>query len=453
MEELLPEALPPGTSLGSWQVHGRAGYGTYGAVYRAHKKGWRKGPLVALKLARFPEDLRFDREAELLARIQHPSVPRLLGRGTWTGSRAGERHPFLVMQWVEGLRLYEWAEDHPTRLDEAPRLLAQVARALAATHACQGLHRDVKGDNMMVNPQGQAFLMDFGCGTWKGVLSLTEGVLAPGTRIYRSPQALRFHWEHRRSRGVHYEATPADDVYALGVTAYRLCTGVYPPLATDPSLVSDDGRETLEVLVPPGRLAPMASELENLILRMLSENPQDRGSAAELAAALEAMAATARGEAKVSVGRGPPAMPPKRVRPPVALRGRGLALPMLAGCLAFGLLVLLSNHLNLEGVWAPPSVMGDGGTRGVADAAVEEVPILSMAPSSEPGGLHLEMPKEPLPGQRRPPCPGRQTIIRGGCWFEVARGTPPCGEGAYDWKGACYSPVLAPPRPNTSDTP
>jgi hypothetical protein len=116
-------------------------------------------------------------------------------------------------------------------------------------------------------------------------------------------------------------------------------------------------------------------------------------------------------------------------------------------------LVLLCGHLNLEGLWAPPSVMSDGGTRGVADAAVEDVPMLRMAPSSEPGGLHLEMPKEPLPGQRRPPCPGYQTNIRGGCWVEVARGTPPCGEGAYDWKGACYYPVFAPPRPNTSDTP
>ncbi|SET91406.1 serine/threonine-protein kinase [Stigmatella erecta] len=450
MDALLPEALPPGTRLGSWRVQGRAGYGTYGAVYRAHKKGWRKGPVVALKLARFPEDPRFDREAELLSRIQHPSVPRLLGRGTWSGSREGEAHPFLVMQWVEGLRLYDWAKDHPQPLDHAPRLLAQVARALAATHACQGLHRDVKGDNVMVSPDGRAFLMDFGCGTWKGAASLTEGVLAPGTRNYRSPQALRFHWDHRRSRGIHYEATPADDVYALGVTAYRLCTGVYPPLATDPSLVGDDGRETLEALVPPGRLTPMAPELEHLILRMLSENPQDRGSAVELAAALEAVAATS---GKVSASRGPRAMSLKRARPQVAWLGRGLALPMLAGCLAFGLIVLLAGHLNFERQWAPPSIMSDGGTRGVADAAVEELPASSWAPESEPEGVSLEMLKEPLPGQRRPPCPRDQINIRGGCWVEVAKVSPPCGEVFYDWKGSCYAPVAAPRRPSTSDNP
>jgi eukaryotic-like serine/threonine-protein kinase len=450
MDELLPEALPSGTPLGSWRVQGRAGYGTYGAVYRGHKKGWRKGPVVALKLARFPEDPRFDREAELLTRIRHPCVPRLLGRGTWSASQEGETHPFLVLQWVEGLRLYDWAMDHPQQLHLAPRLLAQVARALAATHACQGLHRDVKGDNVMVSHEGRAFLMDFGCGTWKGAASLTESVLAPGTRIYRSPQALRFHWDHRRSSGIHYEATPADDVYALGVTAYRLCTGVYPPLATDPSLVGDDGRETLEALVPPGRLIPMASELEHLILRMLAENPQDRGTAAEVAAALEDVVATS---GKVSARRGPPAMSPKRARHQVALLGNGLALPMLAGCLAFGLIVLLAGLLSLERQWAPPSIMDDGGTRGVADSAVEDLPASSWAPESEPQGVRLEMLKEPLPGQRRPPCPRAQVNIRGGCWVEVVKVSPPCGDGFYDWKGACYAPVAAPPRPNTSDSP
>ncbi|WP_225411771.1 serine/threonine-protein kinase [Stigmatella hybrida] len=453
MDTLLPEALPPGTPLGSWRVQGRAGYGTYGAVYLAHKKGWRKGPAVALKLARFPEDPRFDREAELLTRIQHPSVPRLLGRGRWRGSQEGEAHPFLIMQWVEGLRLYDWAKDHPQPLDHAPRLLAQVARALAATHACQGLHRDVKGDNVMVNSEGQAFLMDFGCGTWKGAASLTEGALAPGTRIYRSPQALRFHWDHRRSQGMHYEATPADDVYALGVTAYRLCTGVYPPLATDPSLVGDDGRETLEALVPPGTLTPMAPGLEHLILRMLSENPQDRGSAAELAAALDAVADSSKIGTHASVKVAAPVVLPRRARPAAKLSDYGMALPLVAISVTVGLLILVSGNLNLEGVWAPSSVMSDGGTRGVADAAMEEVLMSSMAPASKPGGLHLEMPKEPLPGQRRPPCLRSQINIRGGCWVEVARATPPCEEGSYDWKGACYAPAAALLRPSTSDTP
>ncbi|MDC0709611.1 serine/threonine-protein kinase [Stigmatella sp. ncwal1] len=461
MDELLPEALPPGTLLGAWEIEGRAGYGTYGAVYRAHRQGQTEGPPVALKLARHPNDLRFDREAELLTRIQHPGVPRLLGRGTWTGVPRGETHPYLVMQWVDGFGLYEWARKQPLTPCRMLRLLAQVARALAATHAAQGLHRDVKGDNILVTPSGQAFLLDFGCGTWEGAASLTDWILAPGTRHYRSPQALRFHWNHRKASAARYRATPADDVYALGVTAYHLSTGVYPPLATDPAIAGDDGRDTLEILVPPGRLAPLVPELEALILRMLSDNPQDRGSAAELATAMEAAAATFGAETEASERWAPPKKPMSQGRPVVPFGDRrppvpephpGEVWPWAVLPIAIGLLVLLSGNWNMARVWPPPSTFQDGGTGGVADAAVEELPVSITPQEPKPSRLSLDMPKEPLPGQRRPPCPDSQISIRGGCWVEL-RATPPCGEGAYAWKDACYYPVSSSQRPSTSDKP
>ncbi|ADO68156.1 serine/threonine-protein kinase [Stigmatella aurantiaca] len=451
MDERVPEALPEGTVLGLWKVDGRAGYGTYGAVYQAHRRRRLFSPPVALKLARYPNDLRFEREAELLSRIRHPGVPRLVGRGSWKGGPRGDTHPYVVMQWVEGIRLYDWAKKHPFTSRQALRLLAQVARALEATHAVQGLHRDMKGENVLVSPEGRAFLLDFGCGTWMGAAPLTEGLLAPGTKPYRSPQALRFHWNHRRSFNTHYQATPADDVYALGVTAYRLCTGIYPPLATDPSIVGDDGRDTQEVLVPPSQLKPLAPALERLILRMLSDRPQDRGSAGELAAAMEAVAAAAGAEADVPLD--PPSRSSDLPSPPMpeprrGENGLGVLLAMMMGSL-----VLMAEHVKWEGLWASPSLWEDGGTQGVADAALEASPTSSVEREPEPSGLSLEMLKEPLPGQRRPPCPRWQVSIRGGCWFEVLQASPPCGESAYDWKGACYSPVLAPPRPNTSDTP
>ncbi|MDC0709153.1 serine/threonine-protein kinase [Stigmatella sp. ncwal1] len=435
--------------LGSWEVDGRAGYGTYGVVYRAHRRGQTEGPPVALKLARHPNDWRFGREAELLSRIQNPCVPRLLGRGTWKGGPRRETHPYLVMQWVEGVRLYEWAKEHAPTPCQMLRVLAQVARALATTHAGQGLHRDVKGDNVLVSPEGQAFLMDFGCGTWKGATPLTEGLLAPGTRIYRSPQALRFHWNHRRSTVPRYEATPADDVYALGVTAYRLCTGVYPPIATDPSIAGDEGRDTLEVLIPPGRLAPLTPEFEALLLRMLSDNPQDRGTAAELAAAMEALAGAA-AESNEPMKRRPVAPAASTPFPVVLLRQRGIW-PVAGLALVVGLLVWGAGSLHLEGLGPLPAGTSDGRTSGVADAAVEEFAVLGEAQEFKPSGLSLDMPKEPLLGQRRPPCSRPEISLRGGCWVEVARDSPPCGEGSYAWKDACYYPVPAPPRPSTSD--
>jgi eukaryotic-like serine/threonine-protein kinase len=422
MNELFPEALPSGTVIGSWKLEDCAGYGTYGAVYRAHRVEGTDGAPVALKLARYPGDERFIREAGLLSRIQHPHVPRLLDSGFWRRGRARNEHPYLVMQWVEGLRLYAWAEQQPRTPLQILRVLSQIVRALESLHARRGLHRDVKGENILVTPEGRAFLMDFGCGTWAGAAPLTDGILAPGTRPYRSPQALSFQWNHRHSATAHYEATPRDDVYALGVTAYHLCTGAYPPI---PFSAEENERGPQKGLIPSGRRDFLRPELEALILRMLSERPEDRGSAAALAEAMEALTVT---------------------------RRRRKEWPFLVVPLAAILVALISGNLNLEGLRAPPSALTDGGTGGVADAAVADPPVSEEKQEPEVRSLSLDIPQTPLPGQRRPPCARSQSLVRGGCWVEI-KAAPPCEEGSYAWKDACYFPAPAPRRPSTSDNP
>ncbi len=96
--------LPLHTVLGGWRVVAWAGCGVHGTVYRAVPADDELASPVALKLALHPDDPRFAREAELLARCLHPSIPRLLDQGSWL-SPAGTRHPFLVLQWVEGVPL------------------------------------------------------------------------------------------------------------------------------------------------------------------------------------------------------------------------------------------------------------------------------------------------------------------------------------------------------------
>jgi len=160
--ELGSTVLPLELKVGAWRVQSLRGRGTYGIVYRAVSQE-HPGP-VALKLSVYPADERFEREVELLSRIRHPSVPRLLDAGVWQ-SPLGGAHPFIVMEWVEGEPLYAWAARRNPSSRQVLALLAQAAGALQAIHEVNAVHRDVKGDNMLVRPSdGRLFLTDLGAG-------------------------------------------------------------------------------------------------------------------------------------------------------------------------------------------------------------------------------------------------------------------------------------------------
>src|SRR5688500_6128734 len=278
-----PDSLQPGELVGPWRIEGYAGRGTYGAVYRARRAGHPGSEPVALKIAVYPWDPRFSREVGLLSRNRHPGMPGLLDQGLWHAS-ADVAHPYFAMEWIRGRTLYEWARLHNPTCREVLLVLAQVAWTLEVLHRGECLHRDVKGDNIMVEPEGRAVLTDFGSGTWKGAPPLTEWVVPPNTREYRSPESLRVEWSHWRKHGSLYETRPADDIYALGVAAYRLVTGVYPPPGTDPEAL----KAQFQVPLPQRRPAHefnrrVVPELSALIERMLAKEPEARGTAREVA--------------------------------------------------------------------------------------------------------------------------------------------------------------------------
>jgi serine/threonine protein kinase len=90
-------------------------------------------------MAKQPNDPRFEREAELLQRIHHPSVPRYEDSGRWT-SPQGHRYSSVVMECVEGFILYDWARKEERSSRDVLQVLAQVARDLAAVHAADAIH-------------------------------------------------------------------------------------------------------------------------------------------------------------------------------------------------------------------------------------------------------------------------------------------------------------------------
>ncbi|ADO74475.1 serine/threonine-protein kinase [Stigmatella aurantiaca] len=457
---LEPVSLLLGTQVGSWRVVGRGGYGSYGMVYRVEQVDHAAAGSFALKLALRPEDPRFEREGELLSRVSHPHVPRLYGQGTWM-SPSGAAFPYVVMEWVPGVTLYDWAARPPFSSLQALRLLAQVARALEATHAVGGVHRDVKGNNVLVTSEGaRALLMDFGSGCYPGAKRLTWQSGPPGTFQYWSPEALRFQWRFRFQSDAHYEAGPADDVYALGMMVYRLVTGRYPPPLSPEALEAPPGQMPSQAR--PEKVARVSPELAALIRRMLSEVPSERGSAAEMAQALDHAAETAGRRASRPIAprkrRGAPVRAAwlGRWRTGVAWLGWGMAVSL-------GVLQVANEWPGEDGGGGErveveqPSVQPtwdaeDGGTAGLAQAALQSAEKAE-APEAERGGISREMPKGPFAGQRKPPCKSYEVEVNGGCWLALQDKRPPCGDETFVWKGRCYWPSVRPPRPETSGWP
>jgi hypothetical protein len=443
-----PALIPPGTVIGDWRVEDWAGRGVYGAVYRATPL--RAGPAVpvALKMALLPEDPRFLREVELLSRCDHPSIPRLLGQGSWQ-SPSGTVHPFYVMQWVEGVRLYAQARRQPVTAEQVRRWLSQLASALAVLHAQGAVHRDLKGDNVLVRrADGRAVLMDFGTCSYPGAATLTPPLVFPGTPAYRAPESWLFELQFERDAMARYRAAPADDLYALGVTACRLLTGEYP----EPANAFRDEHGTWhfkQVVTPPGfeedsRVEP---SLRAVVLRLLSLRPEQRGTAAQLAAEQGQATKPHVPERRKSLAR--------RRWPWAALAAASGGLALCAGPDA--------SREWLEKVTLACIASAGGGspstkTRGLAEeaAATSTEPAPAASP---PDGIAEDTPPKPVPGQTRPDgkglCPRKwQISLNGACWVRFAHESEACDLlNGQMFKGLCYMPVLLPPGRSPTSSP
>ena len=465
---LNPACLSPGTRVGPWRVLEQRGRGTYGVVYRAVHAVQEAADAVALKLALHPGDARFLREAELLSRIRHAAVPRLRDQGQWL-SATGTPFPWLAMEFVEGAALYDWAQAQRPTSRQVLRVLAQLARALEATHAAGGVHRDVKGENVRVRrADAQPFLMDFGAAHHLGAATLTWQPFPPGTPAYRSPEAWRYVLRSRKPPLVPYAPGPADDVFALGVTAFRLLTEKYPPPthpdAEDAWLWRPEEMESWSPRVSNGRCSP---ELSALVSRMLAPRPEARGSPRELAESLEQAARRAGTGADEPLFTGDEPRPaglmpaPQHVtaRPRRVARWRGFAVASMGGALALSIGGVLSVRLVGEpekSLLAKQDDAKDGGTVAVGDSALTAPVAPVQQQPSMWSAITLDLPPGPIPGQSRPDATGRcprrgQVPINGGCWRKLAiTDVNDCDEDTYVYKGGCYLPVFPPPRPATS---
>ncbi|MBI3725789.1 protein kinase [bacterium] len=264
-----------GQVIGDYRILKQLGEGGMGAVYLGeHHILKQRVALKALLPALFSNSGardRFVREAEVLARLNHPNIIRLLN---FYNIPQG---CFIVMEFAEGETLEDKLQKTgliPTQ--QAVPQFVQILRALGNAHRQGIVHRDLKPSNIMVTSEGVAKLLDFGTAKLADAPKLTQQGMTLGTMIYMSKEQLLGKPLDARS-----------DVYSLGVTLYETTTGQLP-------FYDQDEKELVKKIakadpIPPStHYPPMPKDLEQIILKAMAKDPDNRfASADEMADALE----------------------------------------------------------------------------------------------------------------------------------------------------------------------
>lgn len=225
---------------------------------------------LASHLSEDPEFLvRFFSEAQEVARISHPNVVKVLDFGEY------EESPYLVMEAVVGGPLTDKTGE-PNGPEWAFQVIAGAALAAGAAHTLGIVHRDIKPANILLGSEGVAKLADFGIASSGHSERLTATGAAIGSPHYISPE--------QASGG---NATPASDVYALGIVLYELLTGVRPFEGANITAIAIAQVEQ-EPAPPSTHVPELGAAVDALVLKCLAKDPAARfADGAELAVALE----------------------------------------------------------------------------------------------------------------------------------------------------------------------
>ena len=265
---------------GRYQILERMAEGAMGVVYRGTRLKLDRPVAIKVMHAALPEEMkareRFEREAKLMARLEHPHCVAIIDFGLY-GAK-----PYVVMELVRGHSLHDMlVEQGRVEIPRAVDILTQVLSGLAHAHEQGIIHRDIKPANIMVTPKAplgvHARILDFGLARMLGgSASISDGV-AVGTPSYMAPEQCR-----GETLGV------TVDIYACGVVLFEMLTGKKPFVASEPIQIVKKHLEEM-----PPRLADIApgnyGALEGIVARALAKSPADRfPSAFAMADALSA---------------------------------------------------------------------------------------------------------------------------------------------------------------------
>jgi len=275
---LATEEKAIGTRMGPYRITGFLGRGGMGAVYRAVRDDAAFEKDVAIKLLRGGMDSRsvlrrFEQERQILARLEHPHIARLLDGGTGSNGM-----PFLVMEFVEdGITVTQHCKEALLGLEKRLLLFLDICSAVGYAHQNLIVHRDLKPGNILVDKSGSVKLLDFGIArvlSETGDQTMTVAGAQMLTPEYASPEQVRGE-----------PVTTATDVYSLGIILYELLTGhkaqrieetslagiaraVCETSPIRPSHAAEDGG--------PVRSRELRGDLDNIILKALHKDRERR---------------------------------------------------------------------------------------------------------------------------------------------------------------------------------
>jgi len=251
-----------------YEIDAVLGQGGMAKVFRGKDRVLNRTVAVKVLSPQFAGDgqfvARFRREAQAAAGLNHPHIVSVFDTGD-----QGDVH-YIVMEYVQGRTLRDAIRDGGRLLpDRAVEVAESVARALAAAHEAGLVHRDVKPGNIMLTPEGEVKVMDFGIARTTTGDTLTQTAAVLGTASYLSPEQAQGQTVDARS-----------DIYSLGCVLYEMLTGAAP--FTGDSPVSIAYKHVKEDPVPPRRLNPdVTPDLEAVVMKMLAKNPANRYQTAD----------------------------------------------------------------------------------------------------------------------------------------------------------------------------
>ena len=261
----------PLANVGSYRLVEELGRGGMGVVYRAERDDGLYQQTVALKVLQesvFTPGLgeRFRQERQILARLQHPGIARLLDGGVTEDAR-----PYLVLEYVDGQEIDTFCESHELDVDARLKLFLRVAEAVQYAHQQLILHLDIKPANILVTKEGEPRLLDFGISRILAADGKTLQTLRILTPRYASPEQAS-----DAPLGI------ASDVFSLGTLLYRLLAGVLPypiddatPFDVARMIMTEQPKAPSEA-APEGLKGRLRGDLDTILLQALRKEPERR---------------------------------------------------------------------------------------------------------------------------------------------------------------------------------